>query len=550
MSGSLVFKSSPVVDDPISTQYDLVSSGSPITVPDSFMMIHHGDTYETLQGLSASIDTLQFGMFRTHDNSATRWNNIETSDNVFSWTATDALINAYYARGIKVMFTIFGTPKFHVKGIPWTALEVVPLASNVADGSLGYRHPTVNNARRYKCITAGTCGATEPTWPATTYFTGFTASWSAGTATINTSGSHGLTTGDVIVVTGVTPSGYNGTYTLLSGSGTTFTYAIASDPGSFVSTGIYYTTVLDGTVRWQTNDLETNIYGTTGLASNPYLDKLSRFVTELTTRYIGKIHYIEVWNEPSFWDGTSGKPGNGFFKGYAYHLVDMALTIRTAAKAVDPTLKIIGCGFSHAPTYDWTHAQLFLTTDSIDVDISKKGRDALDEISWHRYGGTTKMLDSRNWYDGTYVSVQGVKALLTAAGMSTSTPQHLSEWGMFNSLGTGGNDILALSTSERRDLAIIDMIFMAAIGLQSVGWYVYGHRTGGTLDSTFCGDMIGDTVDNIYGIRGGVNIAQGLIAGKTIEECTYYIYVSGTHRIRVKIAGRDYWYQLPAGVPY
>lgn len=52
----------------------------------------------------------------------------------------------------------------------------------------------------------------------------------AGTATATTSADHGLLANDKVVIAGATPTGYNGTFTILSvPSTTTFTYAVAGD---------------------------------------------------------------------------------------------------------------------------------------------------------------------------------------------------------------------------------------------------------------------------------------------------------------------------------
>lgn len=63
------------------------------------------------------------------------------------------------------------------------------------------------------------------------------ASWSSSVATITAPG-HPLVTGDTVIITGVDPNGYNGTFTVISTSGDDFTVAVASDPGSYVEGGI------------------------------------------------------------------------------------------------------------------------------------------------------------------------------------------------------------------------------------------------------------------------------------------------------------------------
>lgn len=63
------------------------------------------------------------------------------------------------------------------------------------------------------------------------------ASWSSGTATITAVG-HPLAAGDTVIITGVDPNGYNGTFTVVSVSGDDFTVTIDDDPGSYVEGGI------------------------------------------------------------------------------------------------------------------------------------------------------------------------------------------------------------------------------------------------------------------------------------------------------------------------
>ena len=68
-----------------------------------------------------------------------------------------------------------------------------------------------------------------------------TASWTGSVATLTVSNTSSagrpFATGATITVTGMSPSGYNGIYTVTGGSATTVTYALVADPGTFQYAG-------------------------------------------------------------------------------------------------------------------------------------------------------------------------------------------------------------------------------------------------------------------------------------------------------------------------
>jgi len=65
--------------------------------------------------------------------------------------------------------------------------------------------------------------------------------YSTTTATLTTSSAHGLSTGQIVVISGASPSQYNGTYTITVTGTTTFTYTMASNPGANATTVGSYT---------------------------------------------------------------------------------------------------------------------------------------------------------------------------------------------------------------------------------------------------------------------------------------------------------------------
>lgn len=66
------------------------------------------------------------------------------------------------------------------------------------------------------------------------------ASWAAGKATLTTASAHGFTAGQVVLVSGMSPTGYEGTVTVLASPAPTttqFSYSVTSNPGAFASGG-------------------------------------------------------------------------------------------------------------------------------------------------------------------------------------------------------------------------------------------------------------------------------------------------------------------------
>jgi len=96
--------------------------------------------------------------------------------------------------------------------------------------------------------TAGTLGSgsqplnprtlsTSSTTPATTVATLNAASWSGNVATVTTVAAHGQSSNQQVTISGVSPTGYNGTYPIAVIDATHFAYSVASDPGTYSSGG-------------------------------------------------------------------------------------------------------------------------------------------------------------------------------------------------------------------------------------------------------------------------------------------------------------------------
>jgi phage tail sheath gpL-like len=75
-----------------------------------------------------------------------------------------------------------------------------------------------------------------------------TATWSASQATYTTSTPHGIPVGATVVISGMNPSGFNGSFVTVTGTtGSTLVVAMTSSPGAFVSGGTVSTIGSTGT---------------------------------------------------------------------------------------------------------------------------------------------------------------------------------------------------------------------------------------------------------------------------------------------------------------
>ncbi len=120
------------------------------------------------------------------------------------------------------------------------------------------------------------------------------------------------------------------------------------------SAGIYNWTALDAWVNalYPAYDLVFTVIGTPnfysaraseasswgghlGASAEPTdLTNLGNYCVAVATRYLGKIKYYEVWNEPAFAQGS-------YFTGTAAKLAEMTRVVNLAVKSVDATAKII-----------------------------------------------------------------------------------------------------------------------------------------------------------------------------------------------------------------
>lgn len=139
-----------------------------------------------------------------------------------------------------------------------------------------------------------------------------------------------------------------------------------------------------------------------GCAAEPSdLTKWDAYCTAVATRYLGKIKYYEVWNEPNL---------SGFYSGTQTILAQMTRRANQAIKAIDPTAKILSAPVTGLQS--GTGLAYFTSMMSASDGAAAAMKNWVDIVSVHLYpdniGGqryVSKMIDD-------------IRAAMTALGMA------------------------------------------------------------------------------------------------------------------------------------
>jgi hypothetical protein len=140
--------------------------------------------------------------------------------------------------------------------------------------------------------------------PSITEFTAVSGSRADGTATLALNATATYSAGDVVVVTGVTPDGYNGTHTLTSVAGTAIYFPYSVDPGAWVSGGAVTGRVQLGHV--DVTEANKNFFGS--LATKPY----ALVLPAKNSNWNGQLRHFEILIPIRLWFGSTGDANNDF----------------------------------------------------------------------------------------------------------------------------------------------------------------------------------------------------------------------------------------------
>lgn len=225
--------------------------------------------------------------------------------------------------------------------------------------------------------------------------------------------------------------------------------------------------VVFGTPAFWTTSVD-NSQSSYGVGSLAFPDKaggtvaLTAFMTALVTRYVGKIKYVEIWNEPKYISGSGS-----YFVGTATQLAQIAKLANQAAKAVDPSIKVL----STSPT---GLELAWVLNDSSGSDLLHKflsasdgaggfGKTWVDAIAVHTY--------SHNGYNNEFSIPQiatNVKAVLAANSMSATTELWVTETSAITPTLT------SMSVESQKAFIARSLVLLLASGFSRIVWYGLG----------------------------------------------------------------------------
>jgi hypothetical protein len=244
------------------------------------------------------------------------------------------------------------------------------------------------------------------------------------------------------------------------------------------------------------------LYGVDGSFSAPAnMANLGTFVTQLVTRYRGKIRYLEIWNEPAY-DGSSA-----FFVGTATEMAQMARVVYQAAKAVDPTIIIT------SPS-DWSAGAYLVQFLNAPDGAGGYGRDWIDAVCVHpyyRWWHTDHVIDPDM---EIRIYMHALRGRLVEGGLTYDYPIYVGETGYASD--RNDPDLVASTPEELARWAVRYCIGLATIGARSAVLYCY--------DTTNAGDPLENPVVAI-----AWNNIHTALAGRRLR--SVHVTPTGLYRI-------------------
>lgn len=212
-----------------------------------------------------------------------------------------------------------------------------------------------------------------------------------------------------------------------------------------------------------------------GITAEPLdMAKWDRFCSKVATRYLGKIKYYEVWNEPNYGsNGTSATSDINYFSGTFAKLAEMTRRAAQTIKAIDPTVKIVAPSITN-----WTTTVQTATTTAEGYFTNMLGtsdgagglmKDHVDIINVHLYV-------SGNHITSLPKMIDRVKAAMSTAGVAGKEVWD-TESGPINPT------VSSMTEDAARMFMARSLVVQAAKGISRTFFYQYDHPDMGIKDT-------------------------------------------------------------------
>lgn len=186
-------------------------------------------------------------------------------------------------------------------------------------------------------------------------------------------------------------------------------------------------------------------YGDGPTASEPKnIEDWRNYVKTVATRYKGKIHYYEIWNEPNL---------KHFFSGTPEQMVALAREAYTILKQVDPSIQVVSPSvFADYGGWNW-----------LDEYLSKGGKAYTDIVGAHFYANKTP--------EECLSLIREVQNVMAKHG--------LSEKPLWNTETGFGNKQENKFFSDEDSMAYVARSYILnwAVGIERFYWYAWENRT-------------------------------------------------------------------------
>ncbi|TMQ07218.1 MAG: hypothetical protein E6J90_43915 [Deltaproteobacteria bacterium] len=202
---------------------------------------------------------------------------------------------------------------------------------------------------------------------------------------------------------------------------------------------------------------EPSAYGRPGFAAEPAdLDDWRHYVESVASRYTGRVHVYEIWNEPNL---------ARFYSGDVAHMLQLCRTAYAIIKRVDPAARVVSPSATGSDGVRW-----------LDRFLAAGGADCFDVVGFHLYVWPEAP-------EAIVPLVAKVQEVLLRRGVA-DRPLWNTEtgWYIAHARPASPGHAGALSESEAAATVARALVLARAAGVERFYWYSWDSEDMGLVD--------------------------------------------------------------------